>query len=110
MGSIACEYGWPDYVPQERTLVSVPLAEQLQFTGRFQIKDGPAIEIREAKASLQLSIGGGEPRQLFTSSSQSFFLTDDVMQLSFDSPNHGTVIFGTRRDTFERVPDATPKP
>jgi CubicO group peptidase (beta-lactamase class C family) len=110
MGSIAREYGWPDYVPQQRTLVSVPRAEQRQFTGRFQIKNGPPIEIREAKASLQLSIGGDEPRQLFTSSSQSFFLMDDVMQLSFDSPNHGTVIFGTRRDSFERVPDATPKP
>jgi hypothetical protein len=27
IGSIAREYGWPDYVPQQRILVSVALTE-----------------------------------------------------------------------------------
>jgi CubicO group peptidase (beta-lactamase class C family) len=110
MGSLAREYGWPDYIPQQRTLVSVPFAEQMPFSGRFQIKDGPPMEITAAKESLQLSIGGDQPKQLFTTSSRSFFLMDQILQLRFDDPDHGVVIFGARRDPFERVKNMAPKP
>ncbi|WP_157178212.1 serine hydrolase domain-containing protein [Terriglobus roseus] len=106
LGSIARVYGWPDYRPQERTLATVPLAQQLQFTGNFQIKDGPAMAITPAKDSLQLSMYGSAPNSLFPSSPASFFVTDDIMQLTFDGPDHGVVIFGERRDPFERVKDA----
>jgi CubicO group peptidase (beta-lactamase class C family) len=106
LGSIAREYGWPDYLPQERTVSAVPLAQQLQFTGNFQIKGGPAIAIAPASESLQLSMSGGQPRPLLTSSPTSFFVTDDIMQLRFDGPDHGVVIFGERKDPFDRVKDA----
>jgi len=103
LGSIAREYGWADYLPQERTLASVPLAQQVRFTGKFQIKSGPQIAITPAKESLRLSIDGGQPKDLFTSSSSYFFVLDDIMQLKFDGPDHGVVIFGEQKVPFDRV-------
>ncbi len=107
LGSIAREYGWADYLPQERTLASVPLVQQVRFTGRFQIKGGPQVAITAAKESLQLSINGDQPKDLFTSSPTSFFVMDDIMQLNFGGPDHGVIIFGERRDPFDRMETAT---
>ena len=102
LSSIAQEYGWPDYLPEQRTLVSVPLGDLSQFTGRFKIKHGPPIEIKLDNASLDLFIPGYPSRPLLTSSSHSFFVTDTTMQINFDGPDRGTVLFGGT-DTFERV-------
>ena len=107
LGSIAREYGWADYLPQERTLALLPLARQVRYTGKFQIKSGPPIQITAAKESLLLSINGGQPKDLFTSSSTSFFVMDDIMQLEFDGPDHGVVIFGAQRVPFDRVENST---
>jgi hypothetical protein len=50
---------------------------------------------------------GDQPKDLFASSAISFFVTDDIMQLSFDGPDHGAVNFGERRDPFVRIGEAT---
>lgn len=107
LGSIAREYHWADYLPEERTIAPVPLAQLLQFKGKYKVKGGPAIEITADKTSLRLSISGGEPRVLYPSSSNSFFVTEDPLQLTFSSSDAGALVFGSHLDAFERIRDTT---
>lgn len=103
LGSIAREYHWSDYLPEQRTIASVPLAQQSQYTGRFKVNNGPGIEITADETSLYLSIDGGKPKMLFPSSSNSFFVTDDTLQLTFSNSDGGALIFGTHQDAFQRI-------
>jgi CubicO group peptidase (beta-lactamase class C family) len=100
--SIAHEYGWPD--PQEqRTFVTVPLIKQMQFVGKFAGKNDSNFEITSGKNSLQLSMNGDQPQPLLTSSPTSFFVTDSTLQMSFETPDRGVLIFGKQEVPFERV-------
>ena len=105
--SIAHEYGWPD--PQEqRTLVAVPLAKQMQFVGKFAAKNDSNLEITSGENHLQLSINGDPHRSLLTSSPTSFFVPDSTLQMSFETPDRGVLIFGKQKVPFERVKKEIP--
>jgi hypothetical protein len=104
MTSIAHEYGWQD--PQEQsTLVAVPLAKQMQFVGKLAAKNDSNFEITSGRSHLQLSINGDPPRSLLTSSPTSFFVIDSTLQMSFETPDRGVLIFifGKQKVPFERV-------
>jgi hypothetical protein len=105
--SIAHEYGWPD--PQEqRTLVAVTLAKQMQFVGKFAAKNDSNFEITSGENHLQLSINGDPHRSLLTSSPTSFFVPDSTLQMSFETPDRGVLIFGKQKVPFERVKKEIP--
>jgi CubicO group peptidase (beta-lactamase class C family) len=108
--SIAQVYGWPDFAPQQRTLAVVPLAEQLQFAGKFQLKDAFPFEITAEGGTLQLSIAGQPPRPLLTSSPTTFFVTDGPLQMTFDTPDKGVASFSQQKIPFERLKVEQPKP
>ncbi len=100
--SIAHEYGWPD--PQEqRTFVAVPLDKQMQFDGMFAANNDSNFEITSGSSHLQLSINGDPPRSLLSSSPTSFFVIDSTLQMSFETPDRGVLIFGKQQVPFERV-------
>jgi hypothetical protein len=81
----------------------VPLAKQIQFVGKFGAKNDSNFEITSGKSHLQLSINGDLPRSLLTSSPTSFFVTDSTLQMSFETPDRGVLIFGKQKVPFERV-------
>ena len=107
LGSVAREYHWPDFLPEERTVAPIPLAQQLQFTGKFKVTRGPGVEITADKTSLRLSIDGGEPRILFSSAPNSFFVAEEILQLTFSTADEGELIFGTHQDPFRRIKTET---
>ncbi len=107
MTSIAHVYGWPGH-QEQRTLVTVPRALQMQFVGKFAAKDAFNFEITLAENHLQLSIDGDSPRPLLTSSPTSFFVTESTLQMSFETPDRGVLIFGQRKVPFERLKEKTP--
>jgi CubicO group peptidase (beta-lactamase class C family) len=104
MSSIARAYGWPDFAPIQRTLATVPLAEQLQFSGKFKAKDAFPFEITANAKGLQLSIAGETPEPLLPSAPSSFFVTSNNLQMTFDTADKGFFSFGTQKVPFERLP------
>ena len=106
LNTIARVYGWPDFAPTLRTVVAVPLAQQTPFVGRFQAKDAFSFEITAAPEYLEISIAGQPASRLFSASSTSFFVTESMLQMSFDTPDRGVLTFGEQKIPFERVKPA----
>ncbi len=102
--SLAREYGWPDYKPAQRTAAQVPVAELLQFAGKYQAKDAFPFEITATAKGLELSIAGRPAEALVPASGSSFFVTEGRMQMSFGSADKGEFDFGPGpKLAFERV-------
>jgi len=110
MASISHAYGWPDFAPIERTLATVPFAQQTQFIGKFRAKDAFPFAIASAADHLELSIAGDPPLKLFPSSPTSFFTTEGNLQMTFETPDHGFFTFGEQKLAFERAKNPEHKP
>ena len=101
--TLARIYDWPAFAPEKRALANVPLAEQLAYTGKFITKDGYAFEIASVAGQLEFSGLAHSGSALFPSSSKSFFVTDNTMQIAFDTPSNGTMKIGGVEKPFKRT-------
>jgi hypothetical protein len=96
-------YGWPAYAPEKRFLANVALAQQLSYVGEFTTEDGYKFEIVSGGARLQFSGLAHSGSTLFPSAPQSFFVTDNTMQITFDGPDRGVMEIGGGKKLFSRV-------
>jgi hypothetical protein len=103
-------YHCPAFMPKVRTLASVPLAQKMKFAGTFAAKDVYNFQIAGADNGLQLSIPSRPSTPLLPSSPMMFFVTDNTLQISFDTPDRGLLIFGEQKIPFVRVQDGKEKP
>jgi CubicO group peptidase (beta-lactamase class C family) len=101
--AIAQAYGWPDYKPVERTMVTLPLAGQLQYAGKFSAKDVLDFSIAVGDQHLIVTLPGGTSETLLTSSPTLFFVTAGLLQVRFDTPDSGFLLFGEQKVPFSRV-------
>jgi CubicO group peptidase (beta-lactamase class C family) len=100
-------YGWPAYAPEKRFLANVALAQQLSYVGEFTTEDGYKFEIVSGGARLQFSGLAHSGSTLFPSAPQSFFVTDNTMQITFDGPDRGVMeIGGGKKVIFTRASSA----
>jgi CubicO group peptidase (beta-lactamase class C family) len=104
--SIARAYGWPDFAPVARTLAAVPFTQQAQFEGKFLAKGAFPFQIAATQNHLELSVAGQPPIKLFPASPTSFFITEGTLQMNFETPDNGVVLFGEQKVPFERAKPA----
>jgi CubicO group peptidase (beta-lactamase class C family) len=102
--AIAQAYGWPDYKPAERTLITLPLAQQLQYVGKFSAPGVVDFTITAADQTLSITLPANSPMPLLPSSPTLFFVKAGNLQLRFDTPSTGALLFGDQKVPFTRLP------
>lgn len=87
--SIAREYGWPDYQPVERTVVTVKPEILAAYVGEYEINGKVVITLENGKLFLQPP--GQGKQELLASSETEFFLQSENVKLVFTKDAQGTV-------------------
>jgi CubicO group peptidase (beta-lactamase class C family) len=101
--AISHEYGWPNFKPIERTMVTLPLAGQLQYVGKFSAKDVMDFSIATREQRLVINFSDGTSIPLLPSSPTLFFVKAGLLQIRFDSQDSGVLLFGKQEVPFSRV-------
>jgi len=101
--AISHEYGWPNFKPIERTMVTLPLAGQLQYVGKFSAKDVMDFSIATREQRLVINFPDGTSIPLLPSSPTLFFVKAGLLQIRFDSQDSGVLLFGKQEVPFSRV-------
>ncbi len=90
--SVAAEYGWPDYHPQERVTAKVDLRIYDAYVGEYEIAPGFILKVTREGDKL-LSQATGQPKsELFPESETVFFVKDANAQFTFVKDDKGEVI------------------
>ncbi len=76
--SVAAEYGWPDYHPEERTAVHLDKAVLESLTGQYRAADGTTLKIVSAQDHLLATVMGNE-FELYPASRDEFFSLEKGM-------------------------------
>src|SRR5258708_40257984 len=74
--SIANEYGWPDYKPQEKTVAAVDGETLRSYAGEYQFANGPKVVISVEDGHLLVKLPQGESGAVLPESATSFFSLD----------------------------------
>lgn len=74
--AIAAEYGWPDYVPREKTVVEVDPATLHSYVGDYQLPNGTVVQIRVKDGKLTSGVVGGGSGVMLAEAPDSFFDMD----------------------------------
>ncbi|MDR6626445.1 serine hydrolase domain-containing protein [Caulobacter segnis] len=102
--AVAVEYGWPDYHPIERPVVSLGAAEQAKFAGTFTLGDAGDFTIRRDGDRLVADIWTGVVDPLFPDTQSSFFITAQDLKIVFSDPDHGMLSLRGDEMAFTRKP------
>lgn len=97
--SIAHEYGWVDFKPVKRTLTPLPIQEQSLYSGSFRAKGLTDFEVKVVDDHLQLVVKDHFSYALLPSSHKLFFATDSELQVRFDSPDKGVLLFSQMKNS-----------
>jgi len=90
--SIAAEYRWPDYQPQEKIVVPVGEDTLRSYAGVYQFPNGPKVTLAADKGKLWLTPPQGDPVELFAESATTFFsLVDGVPPFRFARKDDNSV-------------------
>jgi CubicO group peptidase (beta-lactamase class C family) len=101
--TLARVYGWEAYAPEKRSQADVPFTKQLPYTGSYLTKDGYSFKIAPLDGHLEFSGLGHSGSTLLLSSPKTFFVTDNTMQITFDTIDHGVMDIGGQKKPFERT-------
>lgn len=103
--SLASVYGWTGFASVERTAIPLDPKAVAPYLGHFKGEHGPAFTLSLRGDRLFFEHDGQE-QTLRPSPSNIFFMTDgaSAIQLRFDSPDKGAVLFPEGSDTFTRQP------
>ncbi len=104
MRSIAKEYGWFEYLPKEKVIVSVEPKIYNSYAGQYQIAPNFIITIANEKGKLIGQATGQPKSELFPESETKFFLKESEIEIKFVKNTQGKVtglVFRERdRDMF----------
>jgi hypothetical protein len=82
--SIALEYEWPDYKPQEKAVVPVSEETLKSYAGVYRFPNGPTATLMTTKGRLWLMILQRDPVELLPESETSFFtINGEIPPLHF---------------------------
>ncbi|MEK7406270.1 MAG: serine hydrolase [Acidobacteriota bacterium] len=89
--SIAAEYGWPDYRPQEKTLAKVSAKVLGLYAGKYQLP-GMLVTVTVENGRLYANAGSRERVELLPESETSFFDADGAAPpIRFNKKDDGSV-------------------
>jgi CubicO group peptidase (beta-lactamase class C family) len=82
--SVAAEYGWPDYKPQEKTIAKVEEATLRSYAGAYRLPGGRTLTVTAGQDRLSVKLPQGDTVDEFPESASSFFgVNDGVPPLRF---------------------------
>lgn len=91
MRSIAKEYGWFEYLPKEKVIVSVDRKIYDSYAGQYQIAPNFILTITNENGRL-MSMATGQPKsELFAESETDFFLKESETEIKFVKNTQGKV-------------------
>lgn len=90
--SVAHEYGWPDFHPQEHVLATVAPATLASYTGVYDLGGIKHTVTLDGK-NLYIEAGplGREPQQLLPESDTQFFILSDQLVFTFEKDGRGAI-------------------
>jgi CubicO group peptidase (beta-lactamase class C family) len=83
MRSIAKEYGWFEYLPKEKVIVSVEPKIYNSYAGQYQIAPNFIVTIANEKGKLMGQVTGQPKSELFPESEIKFFLKESETEIKF---------------------------
>jgi len=89
--SVAKEYGWYDYLLQEKVIVSVDPRIYENYVGQYQIASDSYIVITNEEGKLMAQRSGRSKNELFAESETDFFLKTADVQIKFVKDAQGKV-------------------
>lgn len=93
LGSIAVEYGWPEFKVIEKTAIPGDAAANRQVAGDYQLLDKPAHIFAEGdRLFFQSDLFGARRMELFPESKSAFFMTAQDMTIRFEHGDDGAVV------------------
>jgi len=106
--SVAAEYGWPDYHPQERVITRVDPRIYDAYVGEYEIASGFILKVTREGDKLVSQASGQPKSEMFPESETVFFVKDANAQFTFLKDESGHVIQvnilrGTRVYTAMRI-------
>jgi hypothetical protein len=79
LSAIATEYGWVDYLPQEKTVIEVAPAVLQSYAGDYTFMGGPVVHIRVKDGRLTSTITTGDGVPMLAETPESFFDPDGTV-------------------------------
>ncbi|HEV7503573.1 MAG TPA: serine hydrolase [Thermoanaerobaculia bacterium] len=89
--SVSAEYGWPDYVPVEKVIVTQPAEVLRDYVGRYRLDDGLVITVTVENGKLMGQPGDRPKLELLPQSTTLFFLREMQADVEFRRDEHGAV-------------------
>ena len=86
--AIAREYGWPAYIPVERTVIPVPASELAILAGRYEMRPGKVLTVALEAGTLYIKDGEWKT-ELFPESQIRFFELDEEHTIIFEKDAAG---------------------
>lgn len=86
---IAKEYGWPDFAPREKAMVTVDPKSFAQFAGLYEIVPGFQATITAENGKLYVQADGDQQTELFVESEATFFAMERDLEITFVRDAHG---------------------
>lgn len=83
MSSVAQEYGWPDFHPQEHALVRVSPTTMRAYAGSYRLPDGSRLVIALKHNRVYVQGLAPDPQEILPESSTQFFMLSDQITLRF---------------------------
>ena len=74
--SIAAEYAWPDYKPEQKSVAEVAPAVLRSYAGKYQFTPGPLLTITLEEGRLFAQMPDGTKSEILPESTASFFNLD----------------------------------
>ncbi len=91
MRSIAKEYGWFDYLPKAKVIVSIEPKIYDIYAGQYQIAPNFILTITNEKGKLMSQATGQPKSELFAESETDFFLKESETEIKFVKNTQGKV-------------------
>ncbi|HUP03035.1 MAG TPA: serine hydrolase, partial [Bryobacteraceae bacterium] len=100
--AIAAEYGWVDFRPKERTVVTVDPAVLQSYVGDYELPGGPVVNVRLKDDKLIAGVGGDNVELLPEAPDSFFDLAGSAPPVKFVKQADGSIDLVARGVTFKR--------
>jgi CubicO group peptidase (beta-lactamase class C family) len=90
--SVAAEYGWPDFHPQEHVLTTVDPTLLARYAGTYDLGGiKHSVFVKDGNLYIQAGPLGREPQQLLPESESQFFILTDALIFTFYKDEKGAI-------------------
>ena len=89
--SVANEYNWNDFQPNEKTLAEVDPSIYDLYSGKYKLPSGVIVTVTRENDRLYVQAPGEDPEEFFPESETDFFSLESDMQITFVKNEKGVI-------------------